>query len=288
MLMVTFAGWFQCRLATDPDPTDEPRGVSGFTFALAGEPDFDRIIRFHRPVAPRSHAPQVGVFVTSVSRNGQVSPEHPLLGASVDLLGNPKFESRNYVVRDGSMGPIDPFHLHILGKEVSLRREDILYPDDPHVKLHHIPPAYLARRGSLQPMMVDRLKIADATGITDPIAYRKQRQGLLQADLRHTNDPVRQAALEKRIRELEISDPRKLQVITLSYYNEYRFGMNGPAEVIDPHNLLQGEVDASPDWPIAFWMGGWDSDALCGYVRGMLTIPFPLSGESTYGPARLS
>ncbi len=37
MLVVNFAGWFQCRLATDPDPTDEPRGVSGFTFALAGE-----------------------------------------------------------------------------------------------------------------------------------------------------------------------------------------------------------------------------------------------------------
>ena len=274
MLIINFAGWFQCRLATDPDPTDEPRGVSGFTFALAEEPDFDRVIRFHHPVAPRSHGPQVGVFVTSVSVAGQEVADHPLLRASVHLLDEAKFESRNYVVRDGSMGPIDPFHLQISGKEVILRREDILYPADPNLKLHHIPPSFLARRGSLMPMMVDRVRIADATGITDPIAYRKKRRELLQADLQQTDDPVIQAALEKRIRELGLTDPRKLQVITLSYYNDYRFDINGPADIIDPHNRLRDDVDTSQDWPLAFWMGGWDSDALCAYVRGMLTIPF--------------
>ena len=284
MLIVSFAGWFQCRLPTDPDPADEPRGVSGFTFALAGEPDFDRVIRLHNPVAPRSHGPPVGVFVTSVSVDGEAAPNHPLLRASVNLLGEPKFESRNYVVRDGSMGPIDPFHIEISGKEVVLRREDILCPEAPTLKLHQVPPAFLARRGALMPMMVDRVRVADATGITDPIAYRKKRQELLQADLERTDDLTKQAALEKRIRELAISDPRKLQVITLSYYNDYRFDINGPAEVIDPHNQLRGDIDTSQDWPIAFWMGGWDSDALCGYVRGMLTIPFtPLSSESKHG-----
>jgi hypothetical protein len=277
MLIITFAGWFQCRLATDPDPTDDPRGVSGFTFALAGEPDFDRVIRFHHPVAPRSHGPQVGVFVTLVSVAGHEVPKHPLLGASVDLLGDAKFESRNYVVRDGSMGPIAPFSLQVTGKEVTLRREDLLYPEDPTVPLHRVPPPFLARRGALLPMMIDRVRIADATGITDPIAYRKKRQELLQADLQHTDDPVMQAALAKRIRELDIVDPRKLQVITLSYYNDYRFDINGPAEVIDPQHLLKGEVDTLQHWPVAFWMGGWDSDALCGYVRGMLTVPLTSS-----------
>jgi hypothetical protein len=286
MLMVNFAGWFQCRLPTDPDPADEPRGVSGFTFALAGEPDFDRVIRFHHPVAPRTHAPQVGVFVTSVSVDGEAVPDHPLLGAIVDLLGDPKFESRNYVVRDGSMGPIDPFHLQISGKEVILRRVDVLYPEHPNLKLHQIPPVFLARRGALMPMMIDRVRIAEATGITDPIAYRKKRQELLQTDLQQTDDPTTLAALEKRIRELAIIEPRKLQVITLSYYNDYRFDINGSAEVIDPHSQLRGEVDTSQEWPIAFWMGGWDSDALCGYVQGMLTLPFtPWSGESKRGSA---
>src|SRR5512133_460655 len=54
MLSLHFAGWFQCRLATDPDPADEPRGVSGFTFAYPGEPDLDRVIRFARPEAQRA------------------------------------------------------------------------------------------------------------------------------------------------------------------------------------------------------------------------------------------
>src|SRR5262245_42367292 len=104
MLIIDFEGWFQCRLPTDPDPTDEPRGVSGFTFALPGEPDFDRVIRFHEPIPPRSHGPRIGVFVKSVSVDGRHVPEHPLVGGRVDLLGQPRFESRNYVLRDSAMG----------------------------------------------------------------------------------------------------------------------------------------------------------------------------------------
>ena len=33
-LVVQFGGWFQCRLPTDPDPTWEARGVSGYTRAI--------------------------------------------------------------------------------------------------------------------------------------------------------------------------------------------------------------------------------------------------------------
>lgn len=274
MLVIHFEGWFQCRLATDPDPTDEPRGVSGFTFALAGEPDFDRIIRLQNPVAPRSHGPTVGVYVKSVFVEGQQAPEHPLLGAYVDLLGDAKFESRNYIVADGSMGPIEPFHLQISGDAVTLSRQDLLYPDDPDLKLHQIPPICFERRGSLIKMTEDRLRIADATGISDPIAYRNQRQALLKADLRRSEDAVTQASLEKRIRELGITDLKKLQVISLILYNDYRFNINGPAEILDPYNKLNGAVDTSQDWPIAFWLGAWDTDALCGYMRGMLTVPF--------------
>jgi hypothetical protein len=41
MLILNFEGYFQMRMATDPDPADEKRGVSGYTFALVGEPDLD-------------------------------------------------------------------------------------------------------------------------------------------------------------------------------------------------------------------------------------------------------
>lgn len=34
---IDFEGFWQCRLATDPDPSDEQKGISGFTYAVAGE-----------------------------------------------------------------------------------------------------------------------------------------------------------------------------------------------------------------------------------------------------------
>lgn len=37
VLDINFEGFWQCRLATDPDPSDEQRGISGFTFSVAGE-----------------------------------------------------------------------------------------------------------------------------------------------------------------------------------------------------------------------------------------------------------
>jgi len=36
-LEIQFEGFWLCRLATDPDPSLEQRGISGFTFAVAGE-----------------------------------------------------------------------------------------------------------------------------------------------------------------------------------------------------------------------------------------------------------
>jgi hypothetical protein len=273
MLIIDFEGWFQCRLPTDPDPTDEPRGVSGFTFAVAGEPDFDRVIRFHDPVAPRSHAPKVGVFVKSVSVEGQLVHDHPLRGGKVELLGQPKFESRNYVLRDSAQGSIVPFHLRISGGGVTLEREDLLFPPEPFRELHRVPVEHLARRGSLIPLTEDRLRVADATGVQDPVGYRRQRKALLEADLRQTEDPVARAALGKRIRELSIESRERLQVISLSLYNDYRFELQGPTSVRDVEHRLGLGLDTARPWPIAFWMGGWDTDALTGYVRGMLSIP---------------
>ena len=34
---------------------------------------------------------------------------------------------------------------------------------------------------------------------------------------------------------------------------------------------MQG--DATQEWPLAFWMGGWDADVLCGFCRGQLRLP---------------
>ena len=47
-LKILFEGYWQCRQATDPDPTDDPRGVSGYTYAFGDEGDLDLIIRLQR------------------------------------------------------------------------------------------------------------------------------------------------------------------------------------------------------------------------------------------------
>lgn len=44
-LTAYFEGYFMCRIATDPDPTDEKRGLSGYTMALVGEDVLDQVIR---------------------------------------------------------------------------------------------------------------------------------------------------------------------------------------------------------------------------------------------------
>lgn len=52
-LGIRYGGWVQCRLATDRDDYNEPRGRFGWTFAFDGEPDLDRVIRFHDPPSLR-------------------------------------------------------------------------------------------------------------------------------------------------------------------------------------------------------------------------------------------
>ena len=109
--LLSFKGWAQCRLAVDPDPSNAPRGVSGYTFALPGEPDFDQIIHFQNgdDVIRRSFCPKIGVKVRGgvyykAKVNGDVQEfedrepidnGHPLYKARVDLCGNPIFDSRN-------------------------------------------------------------------------------------------------------------------------------------------------------------------------------------------------
>lgn len=111
-LLIKFGGWFQCRLATDPDPADEPRGVDGYIHAVAGEPDLDRIIRLQPSdqSVRRSYCPVVGVKVTSVYLDQHKSNDHPLVGALVDFLDNPKFEGRNGILAVAGGSSISSSH----------------------------------------------------------------------------------------------------------------------------------------------------------------------------------
>jgi hypothetical protein len=109
MLGFRFGGSFQLRLATDPDASDEPRGRSGWTFAYGDEPDFDRIIRFNDPVAPRNFIPSIGVLVSDAYIDSQ-SLNDSVVGQSVNLGPNSYFDGSNGA--DGSE-PIINFEFHV-------------------------------------------------------------------------------------------------------------------------------------------------------------------------------
>jgi hypothetical protein len=249
--------------------------VSGWTFAVAGEEDLDRIIRLQEPVSPRSHGPEVGVMVRIVTVDDRHIPDHPLVGSQVELLDGPKFEGRNGIVAEDAAESVEPFHLRITGGGVTLRRKDILDPQDPERKIHEVDPSVLKRRQPVEGEAAERAEIADATGIMDYVGYRRERKEKLEDDLDGADDPVSQAALRKRIADLNESlEKRDIRVGILGASLIYRFAIRGPAEVVGDRDVLGGVVGTLPPWPIEFWAGGWDADTLCGYMRGRLQVPF--------------
>ncbi|MEW6281657.1 MAG: hypothetical protein AB1758_23815 [Candidatus Eremiobacterota bacterium] len=272
MLKIAFEGWFQVRLATDPDPSDEPRGVSGTTFALAGEPDFDRVVRFHDPVAPRLFGQVVGVFVRGVYADGRPVQGHPLLGGRAELLDRPTFANHNNIVTISETEPMDPFHLKLSSPDGTLwlARDDHWDPARPGLSAFEAPPEWMARR--LGKLGKDSEMAARATGIADYAGYRRDRREALQRRLQAETDAVARTALEKRIRELARADDQYPQE-RLGYCMTYRFDLNGTARVHDPDGRLGGTPDATRDWPLDLWMGAYDSDTLCGYTVGCLTVP---------------
>ncbi|MEW9519753.1 hypothetical protein [Streptomyces tubercidicus] len=277
VLRVEFGGWFMCRLATDPDPTDEPRGVSGSTFALAGEPDLDRVIVLNAPPpgTVRSYAPEVGVRVTRATVPGaDVSEE--LAGGRVDLLDNPRFENRNFVLTVAGQEPIVPFRLRIGGADgrPRLERSMVMTPHEPQADVHRVPQSVLQEYGG-RSFRTDTALVASATGIYDPLAHRAERRAHLAADLQQPDvPPVQRAALSKRIRELDIGlkNPLDERVVNMTAIEEFDFPLHGRPVL---HTALPGGARPQPGapWRVTFWMGGWDPDVLCGFMRGELAVP---------------
>src|SRR5437879_1419687 len=124
MLELSFHGWFQCRLATDPDAFDDPRGQRGWTFAMPGEPDLDRIIRFQNAVAPRTHGPTIGVGVDGVRKDGQPVTSHPLSSGAVEFINQALFDGRNGQIATAANEPIVPFDLRVSAGTISLTGHD--------------------------------------------------------------------------------------------------------------------------------------------------------------------
>ena len=177
MLSIGFSGWAMCRLATDPDPYDDPRGVSGYMRAYAGEPDLDEVIRFQAPPFRRANMQPIGVTVVSVTLDGVADPTYPLLGSGVDLLDNPVFEGRNGVIAEDGVEPIAPFHLAVRQGTASFSRATVLSnPQSPYREFNAINFA------------VDAGFIERATGIASLTGVWQQRLQSLEAMTAQASD----------------------------------------------------------------------------------------------------
>lgn len=281
-LEVRFQGWFQIRLATDPDTTDEPRGVSGYTFALPGEPDLDRILRFQldgtslRDGSPLVNEATFGVKVHEVALRGQAAPDHPLVGAPVHVPPDAKFHMRNYVLTDGEAGTecIDPFALTFGDPSAALlARDDVLYPPDPAAALWDVPLAWMRRRGGkFQPAPG---VFQQVTNFDDPAAYRSARLVALRA-LRaaadERGDTVATAGYDRRIEQFLSYGPDDRRTMALTFSEHRSFALNGDAVLADA-GRIGGQVDAGVPWPMELTQAVWDADLLCGWASGQLSVP---------------
>lgn len=268
MLTLEFAGWFCCRLATDPDPSDEPRGVSGWTYAVAGEPDLDRIIRFQDAPVVRSHGPRVGVDITRVTLDGHELSSHPLLGGRVELLDDAKFEGRNGLVSEDALEPMLPFHLSLAGPGLRVSRRDP--PDAQDRPIYEIEPQLLLRQFEEREAPPSPAEVLAAIQITDPVEHARRRIRALQADLaaaEQAGDDAARAALDRRLRALGPINPRML----ISY--GFRVGALGGDGTVDGVADPGAVLDTVQPWPFRAWLGAWDVDAMCGFIRGRLEIP---------------
>lgn len=267
MIAIKFKGWFQCRLATDPDPSDEPRGVSGYMKALPGEPDLDRIIRFHDPLVERSHTPTAGVFIEEVAHNNHVLTDHELVGKRFNLLENPKFYGFNAIVEDDGFEPIVPVVVSIEDDQNSISRNlsdmEPKYPFAEYKLNSVIGKGYTAPDGAI---IFEASDIFHQTGIYNPSQFIEDRIKLLENDLKTEKDEIEIYNLNSRIKFLKTGSATQFFAARM----HWNLRLNGKIE----NNLSYLKIDDEKEtWRLNFWMGAWDPDAQNGFVSGALIMP---------------
>jgi hypothetical protein len=164
-----------------------------------------------------------------------------------------------------------------------LRRAALWDVTRPHLRFDDV---FLDQRTvtpRLNKIAIQSPEVAEATGIMDYAVARAERLAdhrRLLVDLPNAagGTDEQQAALRKRIAALEADEhlegARLAAEQFMGMQASYAFPLNGPPHVEDSAGHLQGEVGRSQLWEVAFWLGGYDVDALCGYMSGALTVPF--------------
>ncbi len=274
-LTLGFSGWCLMRLATDPDPTDEPRGVSGYTFAFGDEPDLDRLVRFQPPaglIRPNGEDWRFGVLVTNAI-GGTDDQELPdLVGATVDLVGEPKMENRNWTLTLPGQEPIVPFQLRIaradpplaIGRDGPLTAGNLAQATPDQIAVY-----------SAQGFVAEPHTVGYATGIWSSLTVARRRLQWLQH--RPSRGVGGTAVRAGRIAELQkaVADPSDRRIQARYFIERFAFSLAGdPGTVAGDETALGGKLDVSAPWQVAFWIGAWDADLLSAFVQGSLTIPY--------------
>lgn len=290
LLTAQFQGYFMCRIAVDPDPTNETRGRSGYTMALPSEAPLDQVIRLQPDdyVRANTRAPadtigvKVGVDVTRVTFDGRPWTRSPnLLGAHVSLEKNPVFVSRNNAIGsdDTMMFVIDPFEIALRGPGLEIRATDVVDPAGKRPLWKIDDPAVYARR---MPVAFDgsSLEVAQAISVFDPYAYFRGRRVWLQDEIDRLHasgggDDVELKIEEAKSRLYQLEFWGDRMINKLGFRLEWELDVNGPQAV---QGDLGGTAATDQPWHVRFWFGGWDGDLLTGYMRGELSIPFTPAG----------
>jgi hypothetical protein len=313
LLQMQFQGYFMCRIATDPDPTNEQRGVSGYTLALLQEDGLDQVIRTQLDPEDaedrefleknlRPPAQEMGIRI-AVDVNAVLFDGKPYFGPAAGALHGarlylegvnppfpgPIFDSRNNIVGsdDNMFFVVNPFELAIKkGDGIAFQAKDYLNPAEPEQKIWEIEdPQTYARRlptlfSSSSTQAQAAIRVFDGyTYFRDRVKYLRQLIAKLEEAKADAKSETETAALDGQIQGL-LTRIYQLELwggrfeTKLAFQLTYAFNINGPQSVHDPGNLLGGTVDSTQPWPVTFWFGSWDGDLLVGWMQGSLSVPF--------------
>ena len=269
-LSVDFEGWYQVRLATGGDPYNDPRGVSGWQFAFPGEPDLDRVLRlqpegtFRRPQTHEDIS--IGVRVTSASASVDGDSDSDgdgalpaLTGARVDLLDRPVFEGHNGVVAGDADEPIVPLRLRIAAGDVVLERSALDTYVAPYLELTSLGPEADVNAAA------EALRAAHGLG-ADDLTDR------VTADLGRLGTAVESApdAVTRRVLEIRRDGYFRAFFFTVAW----RLRLVGTDAVVRTSGTAPAPSTEEPWW-LELLSTGFDQDAGCALLRGVLHAPLP-------------
>lgn len=295
VLEIEFQGWFQCRLATDTDGAFVRRGVTGNAFAIGDEPDLDRVIRFQPDDAiKRSHCPPVGVGVTSARliKSALHAPQSgipvpKLIGAAVNLLGNPKFEGRNHLVcEDGEL--VDPFALEIRTKQgLFLRRRAIGIPVNEMTPTQRRGTQRFPVSGAQVRLNAMRDNLSHMKDVESPQDFVRDRISKLEEEYKkYAKQPLDEPAqsIQFRLKVLKKIGWQFPNVRWTRFFFDCEYfhtlsgkmatkltGVTPSFQIRKP--LGDPEQDVDSKWLIQYHFGYYDTDALAAYTYGLLRIP---------------